>query len=107
MGAIESTQTFKTLRAAAQAYGEAHGVYGKAGGWLWQEGIRLNIHGWEEFGLHLVRTARIDPQDENGVSVRRLTDPGRSPFGPGGYTTASERQWRRNARQFALIKRED
>lgn len=95
MGANESAKPHKTLEAAAKAYGAAHGVTGKAGGWLYRNGTHL-CHGWRSYGYRLVSAGIIDPQDETGRSVRRI----------GHLTTASERQWRANARQYVITEGE-
>jgi hypothetical protein len=87
-------RTFKTLPAAAKAVGAKEGVSGRAGGWLYRNGVPLT-QGWRDYGKAMVRAGRIDPQDAEGRSVYHL----------GPHRTASELAWRNNARRYAIVER--
>lgn len=77
-----STKTYKTLEAVARAYGKAHGVQGRAGGWLYRNGRRL-AQGWVNYGYMLVDGGLVTPLDADGQDCRN-------------------RAWRRNAKTFAI-----
>lgn len=96
--------TFKTLEKAAKAYGATHGVKGGSGGWLREygeklpaAGRRLYIQGWNDYGLQLIDRGIIDPQDENGRSVRRIEQGSR-------VIVRGHVAWRVVARRFEIVK---
>lgn len=96
--------THATLIDAARTYGTAHGIHGKAMGWLVKaDGSPFlfrgeRVQGWENYGLILVGKGVIEPQDAAGDNVRETTR--------GSTTTVRPfRQWRELARQFVI--RED
>jgi hypothetical protein len=102
------TETYRTLVEAAKAIGAERGIEGGPGGWLRDKSGGGNkpllIQGWAEFGLDLVRQGFIDPQDAQGVSVRRVRGSGW--LGRNTLTIRPDRAWRRDAVQFAIIRRE-
>lgn len=87
-------KTYKTLEAAAKAHGAAHGVTGKAGGWIYRNGVAI-CQGWRSYGYLLVDAGLIDPQDRDGDSVRRFKV-------PGGSLVRSRAHWRARAEQYAI-----
>lgn len=107
MGATEAGQarTFKTLEAAARAYGAEHGVVGKAGGWLYRNG-RAFCQGWREYGFRLVDSGVIDPVDVAGNSVRRTV--GEGFLGSRTVTIKPRRTWVNSfdLDHFVLISKE-
>jgi hypothetical protein len=87
-------RTYKKLEAAAKAYGAAHGVEGRPGGWIYRNGVAI-VQGWRAYGLQLVQSGLIDPQDSDGRSVRRFVLPGEVRIMPVVY-------WRSHARQYSI-----
>lgn len=95
---------YSTLVAAAKAYGAAHGIAGGPGGWLVQQlgskTVSLNVHGWEDFGVELVRTDHIHVLDRDGCRVDR--EKTRT-----GVVVNSYRTWRKEAARFVVPELQD
>jgi hypothetical protein len=72
MGATMNTKpVYRTLPAAAKAYGATVGAHGRQGGWVYSKSGMPLCHGWRSYGQQLVNAGLIDPQDASGTSVRR------------------------------------
>jgi hypothetical protein len=60
-----AAKTYKSLEAAARAYGAEHGVTSRKGGWLYRNGAPL-VQGWRKYGTGLVINGDIVPVDADG-----------------------------------------
>jgi hypothetical protein len=63
--------TYKNLEAAAKAFGKAHGVTGRAGGWLYRSNGARICHGWRDYGVLLIARGQVHVLDEHGRRIDR------------------------------------
>lgn len=64
---------YAAMQDAARAYGKANDIRGRAGGWLYQGDRPLRLQGWQELAYVLIRKNIIEPIDDQGENVRRVT----------------------------------